>query len=139
MGPRVNGPSLHSVKVHRGLGSWNSARGVKGAVRDLTWQPRSCHVSTRADVALRWQPRWHATSASGRRRLGVELVGERRHGDGRRGHREQEGVVRKLGLTSVARRREGSAGSEVKSGGAVGAPAAMALRWLSGRGDVRTV
>ena len=75
---------------------WNSTRGVASALAWLMWQPRGCHVNTRADVALRWQPRWHTTSTSGRRWLGVELAGATRRDEAHGGAQKNEEKTRKL-------------------------------------------
>ena len=53
-GPAVKDRVHEWSTAHGRLGLQNSVRGVKGVLAWLMWQPRSCHVSTRADVALRW-------------------------------------------------------------------------------------
>ena len=79
-------------------------------------------------VAPRWRPRGSATSARGRRRLGVHGAGERRSGDIRRGHERVEGSVAIMRLTAAAQELARFVGGEENGGGACGSTAAMALR-----------
>ena len=136
--------------------SWTCSHGpsprsfwAQGLVDLATWDfdvaPRGRTHQLRAELAMTWKTRGgevalggKATSDQSRRRLGDELAGEGWHGSGRRGHHrvgEGSGIS---GLTSNVRRREGFAGGEVLSGGAIGLDGGDRLRWRSGEAEAST-
>ena len=65
-------------------------------------------------MAPRWRLRGSATSVRGRRRLGVELASDWRHGSGRRRYQKREQAMLNMMLTEIAKMRGGKVvGDEV--------------------------